>query len=188
MDANHVTRKQLADLLGIKSPSYINQLLADGRAVLAPDGKHYLATESLARWQASKDPAKQGVADRHAAARAAPERADDVSDVPDAGRSSAGSSYQNARAVKEKFLALEAKRAYEVAMRQLRDAREVEGLAATAMTELRVRLEGLAATLAPRLAALGDEAAVRQLLDDELRHALDAIAHHFKTLSAQAAP
>jgi hypothetical protein len=95
-----------------------------------------------------------------------------------------GSSYQQARAVKEKFLALEAKRAYEVAIGQLREAREVEGLAATAMTELRLRLENLASTLAPELAAMTDEARVRAALQDQFAHALESASHHFARLAA----
>ena len=69
-DPNHITRTALAALIGAKSPSYINELEKSGRAFRAPDGKHWLKAESLAAWQASRDPAYQGVADRHAAARA----------------------------------------------------------------------------------------------------------------------
>ena len=70
-DPNHITRQQLAALIGARSPSYINELEKTGRAVRAPDGKHWLRTESLAAYRAGKDPSKQGVVDRHAAARAA---------------------------------------------------------------------------------------------------------------------
>lgn len=70
-DPNHITRQQLADLIGARAPSYINELEKTGRAVRAPDGKLWLKAESLAAYRAGKDPSKQGVADRHAAARAA---------------------------------------------------------------------------------------------------------------------
>ena len=68
---NHITRQQLADLIGARAPSYVNELEKNGRAVRAPDGKLWLKAESLAAYRAGKDPSKQGVADRHAAARSA---------------------------------------------------------------------------------------------------------------------
>lgn len=206
-DPNHITRAQLAALIGAKSASYINELEAQGRAIRAPGGKLWLRAESLAAWHASRDPSKQGVADRHAAARAAAQAAtphpepdgdgpDDDAEPPEhtrtatAGRSAGaadiGGSYQQARAVKEKFFALEAKRAYEQAMGQLREGREVEHIAATAMTELRQRLENLATTLAPELAAIADEARIRAALQDQFAAALESASHHFARLSAKA--
>ena len=193
-DPNHITRQQLADLIGAKSPSYNNELEKTGRAVRAPDGKLWLKAESLAAYRAGKDPSKQGVADRHAAARAA------VPPPPDAGSqgepapraqpterdAAIGSSYQQARAVKEKFFALEAKRAYEVAIGTLRDAREVEGLVATAMVEIRQRLENLATSIAPIVAAQADEAAVRATLREAFEHTLKSASHHFDQLKKAA--
>ena len=192
-EAETTTARELAERLGFK-PHYGNQLVKDGRFVLAPDGKRVLVAESLARYQATKDPSKQGVADRHAAARAAADDSDahDADSAPayrpaqGASEAAVGNSYQQARAVKEKFLALEAKRAYEVAIGQLRDSREVEGLAATAMTELRIRLENLATTVAPMLTNQPDEAKVRALLQDQFAHALESASHHFARLATGA--
>lgn len=192
-EAETTTARELAERLGFK-PHYGHQLVKDGRFVLAPDGKRVLVAESLARYQATKDPSKQGVADRHAAARAAADDSDDhdADSAPayrpaqGASEAAVGNSYQQARAVKEKFLALEAKRAYEVAIGQLRDSREVEGLAATAMTELRIRLENLATTVAPMLTNQPDEAKVRALLQDQFAHALESASHHFARLATGA--
>ncbi len=193
-DPNHISRQQLADLIGAKSPSYINELEKTGRAVRAPDGKLWLKAESLAAYRAGKDPSKQGVADRHAAARAAaPPPPDAGSQDEPAPRSqpterdaAIGSSYQQARAVKEKFFALEAKRAYEVAIGTLRDAREVEGLVATAMVEIRQRLENLATSIAPIVAAQADEAAVRATLREAFEHTLKSASHHLDQLKKAA--
>ena len=194
-DPNHITRQQLADLIGARAPSYINELEKNGRAVRAPDGKLWLKAESLAAWNASRDPSRQGVADRHAAARAsAPPPYDAGSqDEPPAPRAqpserdaAIGSNYQQARAVKEKFFALEAKRAYEVAIGTLRDAREVEGLVATAMVEIRQRLENLATSIAPIVAAQADEAAVRATLREAFEHTLKSASHHFDQLKKAA--
>ena len=205
MNPNHITRTALAALIGAKSPSYINELEKSGRAFRAPDGKHWLKAESLAAWQASRNPAFQGVADRHAAARAgqggaaAPAPHDDAEDDntrPAPAGSNAnptrdaqiGSSYQQARAVKEKFFALEAKRAYEVAIGTLRDASEVEGIVATAFVEIRHRLENMATSLAPVVAAQSDEAAVRATLRDAFDHTLASASHHFDKLRKTPAP
>ena len=185
-----LTPRQLAERLGFK-PHYGNQLAKEGRFVFAPDGKHVLVQESIARFEATKDPSRQGVADRHAAGRAAAEAAsaepdedDRPAHAPTGAGGNTGNSYQQARAVKERYLALEAKRAYEVAIGQLRDGREVEALAATAMTELRLRLENLASTIAPMLANQPDEAKVRALLQDQFAHALESASHHFARLAA----
>lgn len=194
-DPNHITRQQLADLIGARAPSYVNELEKNGRAVRAPDGKLWLKAESLAAYRAGKDPSKQGVADRHAAARAAapPQPYDTGSQDEPAPRAqpterdaAIGSSYQQARAVKEKFGALEAKRAYEVAIGTLRDAREVEGLVATAMVEIRQRLENLATSIAPVVAAQSDEAAVRATLREAFEHTLRSASHHFDQLKKAA--
>ena len=197
-DPNHITRQQLADLIGAKSPSYINELEKTGRAVRAPDGKLWLKTESLAAYRAGKDRSKQGVSDRHAAARAAapppPQHPHDAGSPdepvpraqPTERDAAIGSSYQQARAVKEKFFALEAKRAYEVAIGTLRDAREVEGLVATAMVEIRQRLENLATSIAPIVAAQADEAAVRATLREAFEHTLKSASHHFDQLKKAA--
>ena len=192
-EAETTTARELAERLGFK-PHYGHQLVKDGRFVLAPDGKRVLVAQSLARYNATKDPSKQGVADRHAAARAAADDSDDhdADSAPayrpaqGASEAAVGNSYQQARAVKEKFLALEAKRAYEVAIGQLRDSREVEGLAATAMTELRIRLENLATTVAPMLTNQPDEAKVRALLQDQFANALESASHHFARLATGA--
>ena len=186
-----LTPRQLAERLGFKA-HYGNQLAKEGRFVFAADGKRVLVNESIQRFHATKDPGKQAVADRHAAARAEAAAVDDddqplhAEDVPSISHVAVGNSYQQARAVKEKFLALEAKRAYELAIGQLRDAREVEGLAATAMTELRLRLEALATTVAPMLTNQTDETKVRAMLQDQFAHALESASHHFAKLASGA--
>ena len=189
-------RREFAAILGCK-PGYVTQLIAQGRVVLTDDGKQVRVAESLARIRATRDPAHQPVADRHAASRGQA-LADDAQPDDYAPSSSpaqapqrpdaaavAGNSYQQARAVKERFLALEAKRAYEVAMGQLRDAREVEHAVATAFTATRTALQNLAQTLAPVLAATTTEEAART----EMATAFEAIlAELSTTLATMATP
>ena len=189
----NMTFAEFARHAGFKA-SYVTQLKREGRLVLSDDGKAVKVAESLARIHDTRDPSKAGVAARHAAARgdvgaeghldsnetqqtpqAAPQRAADP----------VGSGYQAARAVRERYLALDAKRAYEQAIGALRDAKEVEGLVASAMTELRLRLEGLASSMAPELAAIADETRVRAYLADEFHHALESASHHFSKLATR---
>lgn len=192
---NTATLREFCDAHGWR-PSYGHELKRTGRLVMAPDGKHVLVAESAARIAATRDPSKQGVAERHAAARqaaaappAAPAYEPDSEDREPAPptNNAAGNTYQQARAVKAKFEALEAKRAYEVAIGQLRDAREVESLVATAMTELRIRLENLAATVAPVLAVETDEVKVRVALQDHIAGAMESASHHFAQLARKPA-
>jgi hypothetical protein len=172
--SEHITQAAYAAHRGV-AKSYITKLKQEGRLVLNAAGLVDVAA-SDARIDQTAEPARDDVAARHQQARgAAPTTLDPV-----------GNGYQAARAVKERFLALEAKRSYEEAMGQLRDGREVEALVAGAMTELRQRLENLTDTLAPELAAMSDEARVRAHLRDEITHALESAAHHFSRLASQA--
>lgn len=171
-----MTQVEYAEHRGV-AKSYITKLKKEGRLVLDSSGLVDVAASDR-KVASTSDPARDDVAERHAVSRqtsVSPERS--AADM-------VGNSYQQARAVKEKFLALEAKRAYEQAIGQLREAREVEGLAATAMTELRLRLENLATSLAPMVAGMQDEAKVRAVLQDHFAHALESASHHFSRLSA----
>lgn len=178
---NHITRQQLADLIGARSPSYINELEKNGRAVRAPDSKHWLKTESLAAYRAGKDPSKQGVADRHAAARAAADAqpaptpaapADDPVDPSEANAAQGQYNFQSSKAKREHFAALEAEAAYRKLMKELLEASEVRSVLNEIITVLRTSLEGIPYNLAPILAATSDEAQIKSTLGAEVEHAL----------------
>lgn len=183
--------REFATLAGFR-PSYITQLKADGRLILTADGRRVQVAASLARIEATRDPAKAAVAARHAAARtgvagvvatppgiAAPEPAH-AAPAPDPDTAArAGSTYQSARAVRERFLALQAKLDYEQASGKLLPAAEVESALATAITTLRGRLESMPDTLGPQLAAEADEARCRALLAETIEHLLDETARAF---------
>lgn len=179
MSAAHMTQAAYAAHRGV-AKSYITKLKQEGRLVLTPAGLVDVAA-SDSRIGATADPNRDDVASRHQAARTSAPSPAPAAPATDGG---VGNSYQAARAVKERFLALEAKRAYEEAMGLLRDGREVEAVVATAMTELRQRLESLASTMAPELAAMTDEGRVRAYLRDEIAHALESASHYFNRLAA----
>jgi hypothetical protein len=189
---NHITRQQLADLIGARAPSYINELEKNGRAVRAPDGKLWLKAESLAAYRAGKDPSKQGVADRHAAARAASlqtEQEQNKAVAPvniertatesiahsDAGQDDAPGgnySYQLSKAKREHFAAMEAEASYRKLVNELLEASEVRSVLNEVVTVLRTSIEGIPYNLAPMLAATNDEAVIKSTLAAEVEHAL----------------
>ncbi len=196
------TLAEFADIAGFRR-SYITQLKQDGRLVL--DGRRVIIAASLARIAETRDPAKAGVVARHAAARAAPGKGrGNGAQVPASPGSAAprakapvapmapvspatattqvGATYQVSRAVRERYMALEAKRAYDVAIGKLMVAAEVEGVVANVITTLRSRLEALQDVLTPLLATISDEAQIRATLSAEVEHALTEAARHFKKL------
>lgn len=189
MEAAEPVTESLADFarrLDYKK-SYITKLKQDGRLVMAPDGKHVMVEASIALLRQTSDPSRQGVADRHAAARSespAPDQDDENGDVPQAPVATPEQRmFHQSRAQKEHWNALAAQRDYEVSMRQLLPAAEVDGAIADAVTQLRARLETLPDILAPQLAAEPDEAKCRALLADEIEHALQELARAFGAIA-----
>lgn len=204
-DTSDLSFKDFAARLGCK-PSYVTQLRKDGRLVLTDDGKRVRVAESLERIQATRNPARADVGQRHAAdraAKAAAARTDDDSAADDtddenasdepaglppsaaAGADKIGNSYQAARAVKERYLAMSAKRDYEISIGNLLPAADVRHAIAAAVTTLRTDLENLPDSAAPVLAAEADEARVRLLLADEIEHILGNLAARFEKIATE---
>ena len=175
-----LTPREFAARLGYK-PHYGNQLAKDGRFVFAPDGKQVLVQESIARFNATKDPSKQGVADRHAATREAAAQAPVPAPEPDPEEDGDGAT----DGTRYDFHASKAKREHWAAEREhaafRKDAGELIELTAhiAAMADVgatvRSKLEAWASTLPPQLAGR-DEAAVRATLADQVELLLRALA------------
>lgn len=142
------------------SRSYVTQLKHDGRVVMSEDGKKVLVEASLARIQATEDPNREDVKQRFAAERSA--KAADETD--DADGLDSNSSYQEARAVKERFNALSAKLAYEREAGTMIEASEVNKAGAELGTHIRTALENMPDQLAPELAPISDPARVHAVL------------------------
>lgn len=189
-DENEVTLSEAARLLGYKG-SYITQLKNDGRLVLTADGKRVKLAESASLIQATRDPSKQGVADRHAAGRAAaklvdsppPQQLKEPAADTQGENGRIGNTYQAARAVKERYLAMSAKREYEMSIGRLMDADDVKSFVADAVVTLRTRLESLPDVLAPQLVAISDEAIARTMIAEAIEHALEECATAFRQAS-----
>jgi len=195
-----VTGKELAAILGCK-PSYLIELKRNGRLVVAPDGKGYLRAESVALYHETKDPTRAGVAARHAAVRAAtaalvpplaaaaaagPDAPDDAElpvgplEAPDAKRRA------KALADRAEIEAKVAQRDYDLSLGKLLDAAEVEQALAAAGVTFRTGMERMVDVLAPQLAAQSDEGRCRQLLWNEVAHALEALSRAFHGTARQA--
>lgn len=192
---NEVSRSEFARLLGVK-PGYVTQLQDSGRLVLTDDGKRVRVAESRARIEATRDPSKQGVADRHAAARGqttgprvegaggdAPDLGDEAPESGQNEGSSEPGDYQGWRAMKERYLALAAKRDFEVSMKKLMDRDRVVEVTEDVALVLQATMEGWVDIYSPQLATISDENEIRTLLFDAVEQALEEIANKFAKLA-----
>jgi hypothetical protein len=178
-----------AKLAGFKR-GYVTQLKSAGRLVLTDDARHVRVAESLALIESTRDPARAGVAARHAAARQAavgeptesPAGGEGEGDSPPAPDGHA-SRRSRALADKEEALARKALRDEALELGQLMVGQEVIDTVATAITALRARLESLPYDLAPQLAALKDEERVRALLSGEIDSALSELSKQLGALA-----
>ncbi|WP_293716340.1 hypothetical protein [Stenotrophomonas sp. UBA7606] len=186
-----VTGKELAAHIGCR-PSYIVQLKREGRVVPAEGGKGYLLEPSLALYRETRSPAHLAVAQRHAVARSGAQAAqyqsddvDDVGDDPAAEPPAGGSQVRRARALADKAEvdAKAAQRDLDISLGLLLDRRDVEAVLGQAAGALRAELERMADTLAPQLAATGDEARCRELVWNEVSHSLEELSRAFREVA-----
>lgn len=157
--------------LGV-TPGYVSQLKAAGRLVLDESGA-VRVEESLARIEETGG-TRPEVADRHAQSRSEP--------APPAPEDKVGNSYQAARAVKEKYLALTAKQEYEKSAGKLVEAAAVSAAASSAGAAFRARLESWPATLAAELVGKTDETQVSAILSGAVHELLDNLVRDFHKL------
>lgn len=166
--------------------TYAYQLQKEGRLVMSEDGKRVLVAESIERVRATEDPSKKGVAQRHAMARLPKNTSEAPSDDTDELRADEpmlmpegavakpdGFDFQNSKAKREHFAALEAEASYRARVKELLEASDVRAVVGEVMTVLRTTIEGMSHRLAPALTAAVKETEVRAMLDAEIRHALD---------------
>lgn len=172
-----LTQNAFAEHIGCR-PSYVTKLKKDGRLVIGDDGLVRVA-ESIARIEATRDPAKRAVAERHATERGGALQApagEGTDKAPEDPAVLANPDYQAARAKREHFAAEREEMRYRQEAAELLVAVEVEGEVASILTELRTRLEALPDTLGPQLAPIADEQQVRTRLAEEIELALGEVA------------
>lgn len=176
-------------------PSYVTALRQAGRLVLTEDGQQVLVAESLQRITDTRDPSKVGVAERHAAGRAAraaesdDDHADDGLGAPASRQAAAGggddgSRYQRARAAKEQYLAMQAKLDYEQRIGKVVDAQEVRAVAAEMGATVRRRLESLPVVLSAMVDER-DRDRIHTLTTDHVEQTLTELESAFARATAR---
>ena len=183
-----MTQAEFARHIGANR-SYVTQLKQAGRLVLAEDGKHVLADESIQRINQTQDPSKSGVAVRWAEKRGAAipaagiatdgenELGDELDDLPDDTEADVVHSvtHSQAKTTKEFYAAKMAKLDYLERKKELVRIEDVTHATATIVTNFRNTLESLPDRLAPMLAAEKEEQQIRLLMIDEIERALSQL-------------
>ena len=173
-----VNQSQFAALQGF-SVGYVTKLKQQGRLVLTREGKVDVEA-SVRRIRDTEDPNRSEVRARWRAERPAPVNSAVTSDIApgaDAETSGDGSemNYQDARAMKERFLALQAQADYQRSVGELVSSSDVRLAALNLGTLLRTSLEGLPDRLSAELAALSEPEAIRARLVEEVEDVLQQI-------------
>lgn len=184
------TLSEFAALRGVK-PSYVTKLKQHGRLVLTDDGRVEVEA-SIQRIEDTKDPNRDDVRARHAAARepkggaespAQPESPAPIHAAPESPRAAdaISASFQKSRALGEHFAAKT--RALEflkeigevVELSMIRD--EVENILAVT----RSAFDNLPGQLAPQLVTMTDETQIDKLLQDNIEAILAELSQRMRT-------
>lgn len=194
-----LTRGEFARCAGYVR-SYVTRLAEHGRLVLCGDGRKVWLNASIERIKETKDPSRSSDQARAAAAKrhqpdAQPSTgapiAAEAADGP-AGPSAASQAdsddiatpagrYADWRVRSERAKALAAERDLAISLGDLLRSDDVRAAVSAAFTEARSRLECLPDQLAPVLAGLPSEQAVRMRLTDEFELVLDELSRQLKT-------
>ena len=147
---------------------YVYQLRDEGRLVMAADGKSVQVAQSIARIQATKDPSRAAVAERHAQTRGyeigGSENTEESGSGTD-GESASSYDFQGGKAKKEHFAALREEAAYHKEIGNLMDADEAIGAFADAGAKVAAILDAVPATVGPMLAGLAPAEVLRVLTE-----------------------
>lgn len=178
--------KEFARRLHFK-PGYITQLKNAGRLVLAEDGRRVRVAESLQLIEETRDPAKQGVRDRHAVARGATSTAPATAGASDDGEEEDETSADGyiadplsrrrarAQAEREEAALRKALREEAVEMGELLRRDETVPFVAQAVVEFRTQMQILPVTL-------GLDAETTLKLRDGIEAALEKLSRTFSSI------
>lgn len=167
-----MNQAEFAKQIGV-TPSHVTQLKTAGRLVM--QGAMVDVEASKALIADTQDPGKTGVSERHAQEREQKQSGQDL----EALTGKAGSAYQQARAMKEKYNAMAAKLDYELAIGMVLIAADAKAAVADGDAIVRNRLEALPDMLAPQLAAENDEQKIRAMLMDQVEFLLSELSRTF---------
>jgi len=133
-----------------------------------------LVKESLARIEATKDPNRDDVAKRHEENRHADARDGSQQHAISGMDERVSATYQQSRAVKERYLALQAKAEYEERIGKLVALDDVNRAFSAQWTQLRISMDHLRDQISAELSAESDQ---------DLIHAM--LGEHFERLQAE---
>lgn len=167
--ATLVTQVEFARMEG-RAKSYITKLKQAGRLVMEGDKVNVEA--SRARIAATADPNRDDVKQRWEEQRPQPAAASDPQ------TDKIGSSYQAARAVKEKFAAMSAKLDYERAIGKMVERTEVEAAVEDVTSIIRQALEQMPHRTAPELVGKTLDQ-IRATLKQDIHAALSEMEREF---------
>lgn len=176
-----LTQAQFARHIGVDR-AHVTRLKHTGRLVMTPDGERVLVAESEARIAATADPGKAPVAERHAAARAAAVDAGNGQKTAQQDMAEkTAMTYQQARAVRERYAALHAKAEYEARIGKLVDADLARAAAADIGVLFRIALESWPDTVGPLL-VVKDHATIRAILVEHAEILLHNLSAEIKSM------
>lgn len=179
-----ISQAEFARQLGVDR-SHVTRLKQAGRLVLTADGRVDPET-SRVRIAATADPNRDDVASRHAAARDTKVSPRDTAPPPaQAPEDKVGNSYQAARAVKEKYLALDAKIDYEKKVGNLIPKEDVDAALKAMGAAVRSAMEIFPDQTAPIVAPILDIEEVHNLLAQACRDVLAGIEHSLARYQAE---
>ncbi len=157
------------------TPQYISKLKNQGVIVFKENGE-IDEQASDQRINENKDPAKQQLSEYHAQQRQKKAAGETIS---------AGQSYQQARAMKEQYAAMQARIAYEKEIGNLLDIQSVRLAIMDSDAIVRNKLESLPDIIAPLLADESDESKIRAILLDQIEMLLTDLSKTFRSKYAE---
>ncbi|SFI31246.1 hypothetical protein [Nitrosomonas sp. Nm34] len=166
-----VNQSEFAKILGY-SRAAVTQFKKAGRLVMTEDGLVDVEA-SKQRIKETADPNRDDVVQRHASARGS--NIEDDSDT--------GPGFQEARALKEHYHALQAKIDYETRIGELVERAEVERDWVEVATVLRTNLEKIPDSMASVLAAETDSSRVHAILTEQIEKVLKKASDHIERLA-----
>jgi hypothetical protein len=173
-----MTKSAFAKHIG-KTPGYVTQLLDAGRLVM--EGNKVNVEASIARIEATRDPSKAGVANRHAKARQEKSQHEDA-DAQDKDPIHESVDYQFEKALRERANRQLTEMELAEKAKNLVPVGEVKFVAANAGSIIRSRMESLAYALAPQFAVETDEQRILAGLIDGYDLLMEEFHRQFKKL------
>jgi len=165
----YVTQKEFAELEGV-SKSEISQRKTRGQLVMKNGRVAVNASRELR--EKTRHPDRPIMSEYHAEQR-------NENKVDNEATGLAGTMYQQSRALKEKYNAMQARIAYEKEIGQLIDVAAAKIAVMDGDAAIRNRLESMPDILAPQLAVETDEHKIRAILIDQIEILLSDISKTF---------